>query len=82
MTLSPNDNWPQIQSTIKKGWDASANPSEFQDLMYRPDDEKAVGHNPLESVLGTEKHFSAMMDILLDKKSGPLGIITDYAVKK
>ena len=20
VTLSPNDNWPQIQSTIKKGW--------------------------------------------------------------
>ena len=29
----------------------------------------AVGPNPLESILGAEKHFSAMMDILLDKKS-------------
>ena len=27
LTLSPNDNWPHIHSTIKKGWGASADPS-------------------------------------------------------
>ena len=82
LTLSPNDNWPHIQSTIRKGWGASADPSEFQDLSCKPDNEQAVGPNPLESVLGAEKCFSAMMDILLDKKSGPLGIVVDFAVKK
>ena len=82
LTLSPNDNWPHIQSTIRKGWGASADPSEFQDLSCKPNDEQAVGPNPLESVLGAEKRFSAMMDILLDKKSGPLGIVIDFAVKK
>ena len=82
LTLSPNDNWPHIQSTIRKGWGASADPSEFQDLSCKPDNEQAVGPNPLESVLGAEKRFSAMMDILLDKKSGPLGIVVDFAVKK
>ena len=82
LTLSPNDNWPHIQSTIRKGWGACADPSEFQDLSCKPDNEQAVGPNPLESVLGAEKRFSAMMDILLDKKSGPLGIVADFAVKK
>ena len=82
MTLSPNDNWLHIQSTIRKGWGASADPSEFQDLSCKPDNERAVGPNPLESVLGAEKRFSAMMDILLDKNSGPLGIVVDFAVKK
>ena len=82
MTLSPNDNWPHIQSTIRKGWGASADPSEFQDLSCKPDNKQAVGPNPLESVLGAEKRFTAMMDILLDKNSGPLGIVVDFAVKK
>ena len=50
LTLSPNDNWPHIQSTIgRRG--ASADPSEFQDLSCKPDNEQAVGPNPLESVL-------------------------------
>ena len=35
LTLSPNDNWPHIQSTIKKGWGASADPSEFEDLSKK-----------------------------------------------
>ena len=61
---------------------SSHKPSEFQDLSCKPDDEQAVGPNPIESVLGAEKRFSAMMDILLDKKSGPLGIVVDFAVKK
>ena len=82
VTLSPNDNWPHIQSTIKKGWGASADPSEFEDLSCKPDNEASVGSNPLESVLGAEKRFSTMMDILLDKKCGPLGVVIDYAVKK
>ena len=80
--LFPNDNWPHIQSTIRKGWEASADPSEFQDLSCKPDNVQVVGPNLLESVLGAEKHFSAMMDILLDKKSGPLGIVVDFTVKK
>ena len=67
LTLSPNDNWPHIQSTIKKGWGASADPSEFEDLSKKPDNEQSVGFNPLESVLGAEKRFSAMMDIYLTK---------------
>ena len=81
-TLSPNDNWPHIQSTIKKGWGASADPKEFEDLSCRPENEQSVGFSPLESVLGAEKWYSAMMDIILDKKCGPLGIVIDYAVKK
>ena len=81
MTLSPNDNWPHIQSTIKEGWGANADPKEFEHLSCRPENEESVGFNS-ESVLGTEKWFSAMMDILLDKKCGPLGSVIDYAVKK
>ena len=64
-TLSPNDNWPHIQSTIKKGWGASADPKEFEDLSCRPENEQSVGFSPLESVLGAEKRYSAMMDIIL-----------------
>ena len=82
MTLSPNDNWPHIQSTIKKGWGASADPKEFEDLSCRPENEQLIGFNPLESVLSAEKWFSAMMDIMLDKKCDPLGTVIDYAVKK
>jgi len=35
LTLSPNDNWPHIQSTIKRGWRASTDPSEFKDLLCK-----------------------------------------------
>ena len=59
-----------------------ADPSEFQDLSCKPGNEQSVVPNPLESVLGAEKCFSAMMDILLDKKSGPLGIIVDLYQKR
>ena len=81
LTLSPNDDWPHIQSTIKKGWGGKADPSEFHDLTVKPDKEAAVGPYPLESILGAEKRFHAMMDILLDKTSGPLGLVRDYVVK-
>ena len=43
---------------------------------------ESVGFNPLESVLGAEKWFSAIMDITLQKECGPLGTVTDHAVKK
>ena len=33
LTLSPNDDWPHIQSTIKKGM---TDPSEFHDLTKKP----------------------------------------------
>ena len=82
MTLSPNDNWPHIQSTIKKGWGASADPKEFEDLSCRPENEQSVGFNPLKSVLGAEKQYSAMMDIIPDKKCGPLGIVSKERVPK
>ena len=81
LTLSPNDDWPHIQSTIKKGWGGKADPSEFHDLTVKPDKEAAVGPHPLESILGAEKRFHAMMDILLDKTTGPLGLVKDYVVK-
>ena len=61
LTLSPNDNWPHTQSTIKKGWGASADPKEFEDLSCRPENEESVGFNPLESVLGAEKRYSVMI---------------------
>ena len=32
LTLSPNDDWPHIQSTIKKGWGGKADPYEFHDM--------------------------------------------------
>ena len=70
-----------VQSTIKKGWGGKADPSEFHDLTVKPDKEAAVGPHPLESILGAEKHFHAMMDILLDKATGPLGLVKDYVVK-
>ena len=81
LTLSPNDDWPHIQSTIKKGWGGKADPSEFHDLTVKPDKEAAVGPHPLESIFGAEKRFHAMMDILLDKTTGPLGLVKDYVVK-
>ena len=81
LTLSPNDNWPHIQSTIRKGWGASADPSEFNDLSIESNDKMSVGPHPLESVLGAEKRFSAMLEILLNKKGGPLGIVKDYVIK-
>ena len=82
ITLSPNDNWPQIQATIRKGWGASAEPWELNDLSTKGDKGESVGSHPLESVLGAEKRFSAFMDLLLDKKSGPVGEVTDYVTKK
>ena len=80
LTLSPNDNWPHIQSTIRKGWGASAELHEFNNLSIEPDDKMAVGPHPLESVLGAEKRFSAMLEILLNK-GGPLGVVKDFVVK-
>ena len=55
LTLSPNDNWPQIQSTIRNGWGASADPSEFNDLSMETNDKMSIGPHPLESVLGAVK---------------------------
>ena len=81
LTLSPNDNWPHIQSTIKKGWGTSAEPFEFNDLSVEKNDKMSVGPHPLESVLGAEKRFSAMLEILLNNKGGPLGIVKDFVVK-
>ena len=40
----------------------------------------AVGPHPLEAVLGAEKRFSAMLEILLNK-AGPLGIVKDFVAK-
>ena len=68
LTLSPNDNWPHIQTTIRKGWGASADPSEFNDLSIEPIDKMSVGPHPLHSVLGAQKRFSAMLEIILNKK--------------
>ena len=81
LTLSPNDNWPQIQSTIRKGWGASADPCEFNDLSIVSQDKMSVEPHPLESVIGAEKRFSVMMEIILNKKGGPLGIGQDCVVK-
>ena len=61
---------------------SGADPLEFQDLSCKTDNEQAVRPNPLEFVLGAEKRFSATMHILLDKKSSPLGIVVDFAVKR
>ena len=52
----------------KKGWGASAEPFEFNDLSV---DKKSVGLHPLKSVLGAEKRFSAMLEILLNNKDAP-----------
>ena len=82
MTLSPNDNWPHIQSTIKKGRGQVLIPKNLKICLADPENEQSVGFNPLESVLGAEKRFSAMKDIMLDEKCGPLGTVIDYAVKK
>jgi len=84
VTLTPNDNWPHIQVTIRKGWGASADPWEFEDLSAKGDkgEPAAVGPHPLQSVLGAEKRFKAMLDMLLDKKDGPLGEVTNFSVKK
>ena len=82
ITLSPNDNWPQIQRTIRKGWGASAEPWDLSDLSTTDKNSEAVGSHPLESVIGAEKRFSALMDMLLDKKSSPVGEVTDYVTKK
>ena len=40
----------------------------------------ADGPHPLEAVLGAKKHFSAMLEILLNKR-GPLGVVKDFVVK-
>ena len=32
-------------------------------------------------MLGAEKRFSAMLEILLNNKGGPLGIVKDFVVK-
>ena len=40
----------------------------------------AVGPHPLEAVLGAEKRFSAMLELLLNK-GGPLGVVKDFVVK-
>ena len=82
ITLSPNDNWLQIQATIRKGWGASAEPWELSDLSTKGNNGESVGPHPLESVLGAEKRFSAFMDMLLDKKSSPVGEVMDYVTKK
>ena len=82
ITLSPNDNWPQIQATIRKGWGASAEPWEPSDLSTKGDNGESVSAHPLESVLGAEKRFSAFMKMLLDKKFSPVGEVMDYVTKK
>ena len=41
----------------------------------------SVGPHPLESVLGAEKQFSAMLEILLNNEGGPLGVVKDFVAK-
>ena len=81
LTLSPNDYWLHIQLTIRDGWGASAKPSDFNNLSVEPNNKMAVGPHPLEAVLGAEKRFSAMLEIILNNKSSPLGVVKDFAVK-
>ena len=82
ITLSPNDDWPHIQATIRRGWGASAEPWELDDLSTKGGKGEPLGPHPLESVLGAEKRFSAFMELLLDKKTSPVGEVIDYVTKK
>ena len=50
-------------------------------MSIEPIDEMFVGPHPLQSVLGAQKWFSAMLEIILNKKGNPLGIVQDYVVK-
>jgi len=50
LTLSSNNNWPYIQSTIRKGWGATADPFEINNLSVEPNDKMSVGPHPLKSM--------------------------------
>ena len=43
--------------------------------------QKAVEPHTLEAIIDAEKRFSAMLEILLNNKSGPLGVVNDFVVK-
>ena len=75
LTLSP------IGHTYSLPLGKVADPSEFSDLSVEQSDKMSVGPHPLESVLGAEKRFSAMLEIILNKQGGPLGVVQDFVVK-
>ena len=65
----------------RRGWGASAEQWELDDLSTKSGKGEPVSPHPLESVLGAKKRFSAFMELLLDKKTSPVGEVIDYVTK-
>lgn len=82
LTLTAHDGWPQLQSTLKDGWGASAQQTDTQDLASALSDRQPVGRKPHVSVLAAEKRYEWFMSILRSPTGGPLGIVEDLIMKK
>lgn len=57
LTLTAYDGWPQVQATLRDGWDARASELEVQDLAKDLSDRQPVGFKPQIYVLAAEKRF-------------------------
>ena len=81
VTLTVNDSWPHIQTTIRDGWGAAekvnVNLAETQ-LNRQP-----TGVHPDICVVAAEERFQWFMNTYLrSTKGGPLGKVVDYRWKK
>ena len=61
VTFSANDPWPQMQSTLARGWEAAPAQEEYTDLTRTLEDLQAVGFHPHVSVIAAEKRFQWIM---------------------
>ena len=83
VTLSANDCWPHVQSTLTHGWGSPPSPDEYRDLARDWENRQAVGWSPEVAVMAAERRFEWIMQIIMSRNGdGPFGIVEDYVWKK
>ena len=83
VTLSAYDCWPQVQSSLSRGWGSAPTEQEYKDVARDWADRQAVGWSPEVAVMAAEKRFEWIMKVILSRDGyGPFGIVEDYVWKK
>ena len=82
VTLSVNDAWPHVQTTIRDGWGAAEKVQSIN-LAEPVINRQPAGGYPDVCVMAAEERFQWFMNTYLrSNKAGPLGKVVDYVWKK
>ena len=82
VTLTVNDAWPHVQTTIRDGWGA-AEKVDTVNLAEPLPNRQPTGAYPDICVMAAEERFQWFMNTYLrNSKGGPLGKVVDYVWKK